>query len=183
MIAYTDAEISVTAKGIDLSTCSPMVTVKQFDGACVRAEMTDTMPTVAYSSGDSVLTASFTQSQTGKFLPGPAYIQVNYTVDGRRYATQEGVIRVERNLVRGIVLGVVETYSELPTSGMAIGDIYVVETADAEHGVSAGDYVVWDGNEWVPAGRSVETTDIPNAFTVLTTSQIDNMFLDGGGNE
>ena len=46
------------------------------------------------------------------------------------------------------VKGSVETYSNLPTSGQEIGDMYNVLTADPEHGIAAGDNVVWTENGW-----------------------------------
>lgn len=46
------------------------------------------------------------------------------------------------------VKGSVETYSNLPTSGQEIGDMYNVLTADSEHGIAAGDNVVWTENGW-----------------------------------
>lgn len=44
--------------------------------------------------------------------------------------------------------GSVQTYSALPASGMKAGDVYTVETADAQHGIAAGDKVMWDGSGW-----------------------------------
>ena len=44
--------------------------------------------------------------------------------------------------------GTKETYSALPASGNTAGDVYNIETADAEHGVKAGDNVAWNGTGW-----------------------------------
>lgn len=44
--------------------------------------------------------------------------------------------------------GSVNTYAELPVNGKAVGDVYNVVTADASHGIKAGDNVVWNGNAW-----------------------------------
>jgi len=44
--------------------------------------------------------------------------------------------------------GTVSTYGDLPVTGMSIGDVYNVETADAQHGVNAGDNVCWTGTAW-----------------------------------
>lgn len=40
------------------------------------------------------------------------------------------------------------TYADLPVNGNAVGDVYNVVTADASHGIKAGDNVVWNGNTW-----------------------------------
>lgn len=44
--------------------------------------------------------------------------------------------------------GSVNTYADLPVNGKAVGDVYNVVTADASHGIKAGDNVVWNGNTW-----------------------------------
>ena len=44
--------------------------------------------------------------------------------------------------------GSVNTYADLPVNGNAVGDVYNVVTADASHGIKAGDNVVWNGNAW-----------------------------------
>jgi hypothetical protein len=44
--------------------------------------------------------------------------------------------------------GSVDTYSALPTTGVAVGDVYNVVAADATNGIKAGDNVCWNGNSW-----------------------------------
>lgn len=44
--------------------------------------------------------------------------------------------------------GSVDTYSTLPTNGVAVGDVYNITAADTAHGVKAGDNVAWNGNDW-----------------------------------
>ena len=44
--------------------------------------------------------------------------------------------------------GTVSTYAGLPVSDQQIGDVYNIETADAEHGIKAGDNVAWNGTAW-----------------------------------
>lgn len=59
-------------------------------------------------------------------------------------------------------IGTVHSYSNLPSSGMRIGYVYNIETADAQHGISAGDNVAWTGTEWdVLSG----TVDLSNYYT------------------
>ena len=43
--------------------------------------------------------------------------------------------------------GSVATYSDLPASPN-VGDVYDIQTADAEHGILAGDNVAWNGTSW-----------------------------------
>lgn len=44
--------------------------------------------------------------------------------------------------------GSVATYAELPSTDQAVGDVYNIEQADAEHGILAGDNVVWTSDSW-----------------------------------
>lgn len=44
--------------------------------------------------------------------------------------------------------GSVDTYSALPTTGVAVGDVYNVVAADTSNNVKAGDNVCWNGNSW-----------------------------------
>lgn len=54
------------------------------------------------------------------------------------------------------VKGSVNTYTDLPTEGMTVGDMYNVKAKDTEHGVNAGDNVVWTGTEWDNFGHFVD---------------------------
>ena len=51
--------------------------------------------------------------------------------------------------------GSVDNYSDLPTSPQ-IGYSYNVKNADKEHGVNAGDNVVWNGTDWDNFGGAID---------------------------
>ena len=55
------------------------------------------------------------------------------------------------------IQGSVASYSALPASP-AKGDAYLVQAADAEHGVEAGEFVMWDGSAWQDMGGTVDLT-------------------------
>lgn len=44
--------------------------------------------------------------------------------------------------------GTLENYSDLPSEGNVVGDVYNIINADKEHNIDAGDNVAWNGNEW-----------------------------------
>ena len=44
--------------------------------------------------------------------------------------------------------GSLPMYDDLPTSGMEIGDVYNILTADPSNNINAGDNVAWNGTEW-----------------------------------
>lgn len=55
--------------------------------------------------------------------------------------------------------GSVNSYSELPKSGMAVGDMYNVAAADKANGIKAGDNVVYNGNSWDNMGGTIDLSD------------------------
>lgn len=52
--------------------------------------------------------------------------------------------------------GSVNSYSDLPKSAMAVGDMYNVATADHTNGIKAGDNVVYNGNSWDNMGGTID---------------------------
>lgn len=65
--------------------------------------------------------------------------------------TDSGDYAKKTDLVGGMhYMGTVQSYSNLPQSGMVNGDMYNIATADSTHGIAAGDNVVWNStsNSW-----------------------------------
>lgn len=60
--------------------------------------------------------------------------------------------------------GSVENYSDLP-SNPSIGDLYNVETADPDHGIDAGEQVVWTGTSWDDLGGVFDTSAIESEIS------------------
>lgn len=52
--------------------------------------------------------------------------------------------------------GSVQTYSDLPSTDLTVGDVYNIVTADPTHGIEAGDNVAWTGTEWDRLGGNVD---------------------------
>lgn len=52
--------------------------------------------------------------------------------------------------------GSVNSYGELPKSGIAVGDMYNISTADKANGIKAGDNVVYNGNSWDNMGGTID---------------------------
>ena len=83
--------------------------------------------------------------------------------------------------------GTVSTYADLPASP-EVGDVYNIETADAEHGILAGDNVAWDGTTWdrmagvytVMTGATSSTAGAAGLVPAPTAGQED-CILTGGG--
>lgn len=69
--------------------------------------------------------------------------------------------------------GSVATYADLPSDDVEVGDMYIVQQADATHGVAAGDFVVWNGASWDVEGSSIDISDM---FVTLSDSDIDALF-------
>ena len=68
--------------------------------------------------------------------------------------------------------GSVNKYSDLPSSGQVVGDVYNVETADKTHGIKAGDNVAWNGTTWDVLGGDVDLSDY------YTKTQVDTALGD-----
>lgn len=64
--------------------------------------------------------------------------------------------------------GSVENYSDLPTSGNEVGDVWDIINADPTNNIKAGDNVVWTGTTWDNLGG---ITDLSNYYN---KSEIDN---------
>lgn len=66
--------------------------------------------------------------------------------------------------------GSVDTYSALPTNGVAVGDVYNVVAADTANNIKAGDNVAWNGNDWdnlsgvVDLSAYLKGTDAANTY-------------------
>lgn len=66
--------------------------------------------------------------------------------------------------------GSVDTYSALPTNGVAVGDVYNVVAADTANNIKAGDNVAWNGNGWdnlsgvVDLSAYLKGTDAANTY-------------------
>ena len=56
--------------------------------------------------------------------------------------------------------GSVTTYGDLPASGMVAGDVYTVETADAQHNIASGDDVMWNGEDWELLNAAISSSEI-----------------------
>lgn len=65
--------------------------------------------------------------------------------------------------------GVISDWDSLPVSGNTAGDMYIVTSADADHGLPANGNVIYTGSDWDILGE---------LFTVeeITTSEIDSLF-------
>ena len=102
MRQYTDAEFSLTAKGIDL-TAADAVYVTVSDKA--RAiSVTNTTPTLAVVGSDTAVTFELTQEQTGKFVENTkADVEINYWINGKRKGTKIGRICVDENLLKEVI--------------------------------------------------------------------------------
>ena len=91
-------------------------------------------------------------------LEGVQVDGVDLTVNGKKvnivltdYAKKSDVTGAMK------IQGSVASYSALPASPTK-GDAYLVQAADAEHGVEAGEFVMWDGSAWQDMGGTVDLT-------------------------
>lgn len=55
--------------------------------------------------------------------------------------------------------GSVNAYSDLPSTGQIVGDVYNIATADTSHHIKAGDNVAWNGNAWDVLSGDIDLSD------------------------
>ena len=55
--------------------------------------------------------------------------------------------------------GSVNTYADLPSTDLTVGDVYNVATADTTHHIKAGDNVAWTGTTWDVLAGEVDLSD------------------------
>lgn len=122
---------------------------------------------VAKESGKGLSTNDFTTELLNKLNGIAAGAQVNVIeivkVNGSPVAITDKGVNIDlsgyalKSDVTGAmkIKGSVETYANLPESPET-GDAYLVKTADTEHGVEAGEFVMWDGTAWQDMGGTVD---------------------------
>lgn len=72
--------------------------------------------------------------------------------------------------------GAVTSYNTLPTTGQAVGDVYVLSADDATGPYEKGDYFIWNGTSWdVITGEN----QVENKAAVITDSLTDIATVDG----
>lgn len=74
--------------------------------------------------------------------------------------------------------GTKTNYSELPTSGNNIGDVWNITNADKTNNIKAGDNVVWDGSKWDNLSGTVDLSNYLQKGGKQTTTST----ADGGSN-
>jgi hypothetical protein len=74
--------------------------------------------------------------------------------------------------------GTKTNYSELPTSGNNIGDVWNITKADKTNNIKAGDNVVWDGSKWDNLSGTVDLSNYLQKGGKQTTTST----ADGGSN-
>ena len=79
--------------------------------------------------------------------------------------------------------GSVDTYSELPSEGNVVGDVWNVASADAEHGIDEGDNVAWTGEEWDALSGEVDLTPFALKADAATDHNHDSQYLKRTGGQ
>jgi len=141
------ATVTITQGGVSKGAFSVNatddVTVEINDGA--QADWSET----SSSSPSFILNkpSIYTQSETDTLLGSKA--DVATTIAG--YGITDAYTKTEIDSKVASVYrykGSVSAYSDLPATGQEVGDVYNIATADAQHGIKAGDNVAWNGSTW-----------------------------------
>ena len=99
MRLYTTPSYTLRIPGIDISSKTIKVTFRQGDTVVTKTDATAT-----YSSGETVISVSLTQAESGKFKDRPGiYCQVNWLDGGQRFATSITEIPPLTNLLSEVI--------------------------------------------------------------------------------
>lgn len=94
MRRYTTPTHVLTVEGVDLTGARVWVTYENATGN-FTVEDADVAP----DGEDSVVTVTLTEAQTASLSTGRAKVQVNWTLGGRRCATEVKTVEVTENLL------------------------------------------------------------------------------------
>ena len=99
MRLYTTPSYTLRIPGIDLSAFDLWVTFRQGDTVVTKTDATAT-----YIGGESVISVSLTQAESGQFKDRPGiYCQVNWLDSGDRQATSIAEIPPLTNLLEEVI--------------------------------------------------------------------------------
>lgn len=182
---YTTSEnVSTIASAVVESSVTGFETVaiKQSSGdAGSKYTATSDNRTFTFIAGDNVT-----------FTNGDNQVTINAVGGTPEGATSANVSAIASSIASSLIdtrltnvytyKSSVDNYSSLPSSGQKTGDIYNIESADATHGIKAGDNVAWNGTEWdVLAGtvdlsnyadKAYKTVSIKETSTATTSTNI-----------
>lgn len=94
MRRYTTPTHTLTVEGVDLTGAKVWVT---YENATGRFSVTDM--DVSLDGENTVIEVTLTEAQTSSLSTGKAKVQVNWTINGKRCATEVKTIRVLENLL------------------------------------------------------------------------------------
>lgn len=98
MRQFTTNEDTIKVCDADLTEAKVYVTYAQGS-----RKVTVTDVDVAFNGKDSVVTIKLDQSQTGTFTVGKANVQVNWVIDGERFATDVREMTITQNLLAEVI--------------------------------------------------------------------------------
>lgn len=100
---------------------------------------------------------------------GEKWVNLSGTVDLSNYVKKDDISAVYK------YKGTKTNYSELPTSGNNIGDVWNITKADKNNHIKAGDNVAWDGSQWDNLSGTVKLSDyLKKGGSQTTTSTVDS---------
>ena len=102
------------------------------------------------------------------------------TLENAGYQTQTQVQTLINNSIASVMTykGTVANYSDLPSSGQAVGDTYNITNADPTHDINAGDNVAWDGTNWDKLGNDIDLSAYiqRSELVAITNAEIDTLW-------
>lgn len=191
---YTSAEknkLAGIASGAN-NYSLPTASANTLGGVKIGANLTITNGVLSANQGNVDLTPYAKKTDLSGYATTSALASYAKTTDLASYAKTADIASTyaKKSDISTVFnyKGSVDTYSALPTTGVAIGDVYNVTAADATNNIKAGDNVAWNGNAWDNLSGVVDLTayakssDVASAYMakadypVATETDITGLF-------
>lgn len=103
---YTSPPMSVEVEGVDITSATVYLTLKQNS---TKITLNGTRLTMTYANSNTTITFALTQAESGQFdlissdINAWAEVQVNYIIGGVRYATEIVKTKIMDNLYNEVI--------------------------------------------------------------------------------
>lgn len=127
---------------------------------------------IGYTGTERLMTEAevtkLTDIQAGAQVNVLEGVQVNgsdLSVTAKKVNIDLSPYALKSDIVAGVHFkGTANTVAEIPSEpAPAVGDIYIITTADSASGIEAGEAVIWDGTAWQDMGGTV-SVDLSNYY-------------------
>lgn len=177
-----------------ISKAGNTVTLTGSDGSKTTFTDSDTTYSTATASVNGLMSSADKSKLDGIYAGAQANVLEKVSVNGTALAISSKGVNIDlstyakkSDISKAVIYqATVSTYADLPTTGVEVGWMYNVQTADATHDVAAGDNLVWNGTAWDNQRGSIdlsgyatktELQNVSSNISVISNSDIDAIMV------